>query len=201
MSAPRVSTPRGFTLSELTVYMALLGVLLTGTYAAFALSLRYFTVARTATDLQSQAQQTVLHLVSELADSSGFSITYVNGSTSAGIQFLSPRDRLGNFQQDTSGNILWQKWICYRWDRTSGNLVRMTYYLDTPVAVVTSTPYTVTTFPSTTAKIVGRNLTTLSFAGTDSVIIQARFEQVAYSNAAGTPDNRVDIVDRIQFRN
>ena len=201
MNPLRVSKPRGFTLAELTVYMALLGVLLSGTYATFALSMRYFTVARSATDLQSQAQQSVVHLVSELTDTTGASILYENQTTLAGIRFLSSRDRLGNFQQDTSGNILWQKWICYRWTRSTGNLTRMTSYLSTPTIVLPTCPYTPTTFPSTSSTIVGRNMTSLVFSGTNAVIIQARFEQWALNSGAAAADNRVDIVDRIKFRN
>lgn len=201
MTRLRASRPKAFTLSELTVYGALLGVLLTGTYAALSLSMRYFTVARAATDLQSQAQQTVLHLVSEVADTTGASLLYTNQSTMSGILFLSPRDRLGNFQQDTGGNIVWQKWVCYRWERSSGNLSRMVLYLNPPTIVPTACPYTIGAFPATAEVVIWRNMTALTFSGADAVNIQARFEQQVLSSASGGTDNRVDIVDRIKFRN
>lgn len=192
---------RGITLAELTVYAALLGVLLSGAYATLTLSMRYFAVARASTDLQSQAQQSILHLVSEIADSTGCSITYKNQSAAASIILLSPRDRLGNFQQDASGNLLWQRWTCYSWDASSGNLTRMTAYLQHPVTVPPACPYTMTTFPRHASTIVGRSMTSLVFSGTDAVTIQARFQQRVDSSASGTPDSRIDIVDRVTFRN
>ena len=201
MTRSRVSRSRAFTLSELTVYGALLGVLLTGTYAALSLSMRYFMVARAATDLQSQAQQTVLHLVSELADTTGASLYYTNQSNMSGILFLSPRDRLGNFKQDTGGNIVWQKWVCYRWDRLTGNLSRMASYLSPPTITPTACPYSIATFPATAEVVIWRDMKALTFSGTDSIKIQARFEQAVLSSSSGVTDNRVDIVDSIKFRN
>ena len=203
---------RAFTLAELTVYAALLGVLLSGTYASLTLALRYFAVSNATTDLQSQAQQSILHLVGELAETKGSTVVILSSSTgTSGVLFASPRSRLGQYEPNLDGTLNWFKWVCYRLDRTDRVIRRMAYYPSSyPVSEPTTCPYTVSNFPQTTeVTVVGRNVENLEFelntAAFVVVRISAQFkysQQVVSTTSTDTSRvDRIDIEDQIRPRN
>ncbi len=195
---------RGTTLVELLVYIVLMSMMLTAVYAVFVASMRYFRVAQAATELQNDAQQCTLHMVADLADST--SSTVVTGTGPIGIVFLSPRNNIGNFVYDSSGNLYWQKWVGYYFDSTNQQLIRKEVTLTTAVTTVPTNPYTTATFAALTGsnvrtRTIATDMTALSVGGTTSVTISATFERSVFSNAAGTNDNRVQITDQVKLRN
>lgn len=201
---------RGATLVELMVYTSLLGLLLGSIYAVFAASMRYFRVAQAATELQADAQKTVLNLVADLSDSNASSIKI--GSNPTGIIFISPRNQYGDFSYDSGGDLYWQKWVCYYRESTTNKLIRKEMYLPanvnppgTPSTSIPSNATLTTTYFQTLlgarTTTVAEDITAFSVSGTSPVSISATFERSVFSNAQGTNDNRVTISEQVKPRN
>ena len=127
MSRARAGMEQGSTLVELLVYIGALGLLLSCVYAVLSMSMSCFRVSQAAADLQGAAQASILRISSDLSESNVATIsTGVNW-----IRFCSPRGASNQFAQDTSGNLKWQKWVCY-WADTSGTLWRSESLIATP---------------------------------------------------------------------
>jgi len=195
---------RGFTLLELLVYSMLLGILLIAVYGVFSAAMRYFRFVEATSDLRGQAQQTLLRVGAELAESRGYTVRVSTRS----LVFLSPRRRDGRYSYDACGNLQWHKWVWYSLDG-QGRLTRSTVYLSTPV----STPPTLTTMSSppssaTETEIIAQHITSLTFltepTGSSSpttVRVSGTFERTVQSNAANTSDNRIDATTTVQMHN
>jgi len=199
------------TLVELLVYTSLVGLPLACIYAVFAASMRYFRVAQAATELQADAQKTVVHLVSDLADSRISTVKV--GTNPTGVIVLSPRDQFGSYvYYDFDGDLYWQKWVCYYLETSNSTLVRKELYLpntvNPPGTPATSLPSnsTLTTsyFQSLSGahtRTVATDCTAFTITATTSVSISATFERTVFSNAAGTSDNRVTVLEQVKPRN
>ncbi|HXE71832.1 MAG TPA: hypothetical protein VNO81_04145 [Candidatus Nitrosotenuis sp.] len=99
----------GFSLVELIVYSALFPVVLAAIYAVLTLCTRYYA----ALDNQATLGQQALTASARLAeDVSGTALASVRVE-SDGIVFLSARGAGGQVFYDSSGRLLWLKYVCY----------------------------------------------------------------------------------------
>jgi prepilin-type N-terminal cleavage/methylation domain-containing protein len=198
-----VTRRRGFTLIELTIYSALLSMLLLAIYGVFVASMRYFRVSQTASDLQSSAQKCVLKVVADLSEStlSSMKITASGGTEPPGIIFLSARNGDDRFTTSANGDILWQKWVCYYYDKASGTIFRNTQAFS-PTAMPPVNTLSTSAFQALAGAIpVANNCTSFSITGTSALNIQATFQGTVFSNATHTPDAAVSITDTFNVRN
>lgn len=102
---------RGTTVLELLIYSTILGLVMTGIYSVLIAGMRYFHTADTSVELQSNAMDALANISQQLAEGNGASCSI--GTSPAGIVFGSPRDANGNFQFNSSGSLLWQKYVCF----------------------------------------------------------------------------------------
>lgn len=111
---------KAFSLLELLVSQAILGICLIGIAALAKAGTRYLLVTNAKTDLQRDAilaMRGISHEFQETNDGSfnaGNSAEDPNGSTNYGVVFASPRDaKTGQVDYDSVGRLLWCKYICY----------------------------------------------------------------------------------------
>lgn len=107
------SNPRGFTLAEILVSLALVGLLMISLHRVLHSATRYYTKMTLTTDLQQSAILATSRLVTELLESTGSSIRG-DSTTFSHVTFGSPRNPAGgvSFQQDT-GELLWHQHVGY----------------------------------------------------------------------------------------
>lgn len=111
------SSEKGTTLLELAIVSGLLLFISVGMLMVLTGAIRYYH----QTNATIEAQQGVLfglsHISQELGESHRDSVTILPAGR--GILFASPRDPGGNFQFDTFGRLLWQKYIVYYLDKVN----------------------------------------------------------------------------------
>lgn len=187
------SVRRAFTLVEVLVSASILGVFLTVVYGVLTIFLSYSRVSAAQADLQGNAEMLVGNVMADIADSAaGSAVTGANG-----VVFLSPRDSSGKLQRDVSGNLLYQRWICYKLVPSTKILSR-SYVAISPVTTVPANPYTPATFPvSAVSSVVARNVASISFSGTAPVTVTATLS----TSVRKTDDMRMTISDAINPRN
>lgn len=126
-------TKVGTTLVEVLVYMALMGIVFAGIYGVFIASLRYYRTAEATARLQQNALIALSSITSDMSETKSSSIS-VNPSSPQGISFASPKKIPdGTYNIDTStGEIYFQKWICYYLDENTGDLIRKEVEINNP---------------------------------------------------------------------
>ncbi len=185
---------RAFTLIELVVYAALLGMLMTALYFVLTSVLRSFKEEQTATDLQSSAQVAVAQLRMDLGDSHAASI--VTNSNPSAVIFPSPRDLNDLFSWDSAGNIFWWSWVCYYQD-SSNNLWRKSITI-TPTSTPPTGPPSVASFVSAPGgRIVASNLTSFVVSTGAACTVQATFSKQALRSG----DNALTVSVVVRPRN
>lgn len=199
MKILRAGARRGFTLVELLVYTGALGLLLSCVYAVLSMSMACFQVSQAAADLQSSAQTSVLKISTDLSESNVGTVT----AGSNYILFCSPRSAIDQFEQDTSGNLKWQKWVCY-WVDTSGRLWRSEQLINAPPAAppaATSAPDLNTIKRSSRTRVIASgvdlsNSMPLAFSVANGAVrITANFATTIHTT------NRCQITSQIKCRN
>lgn len=189
----------GFTLLEVTVYSALLGVLMLAIYAVLVASMRYWQVAQASADLQGSAEKTVAYIVNDVSESTLLGMRL--DTSPSGVIFLSARDPQNVFQINAYGQIVWQQWICYYYDSAGRKIIRQSQRI-TPTVVPPLNNNTTQTFAALAGgKVVATNVTSFSITGTSTLSIQASFDTTVFSNAANTADSQLQIIDLIATRN
>lgn len=223
MRKPTPRTSLGFTLLELLVYSLLLGFVMFCIYGILVSAIRYFRTEQAAIELQGAALAAVSNMSADLIDTDADTIAITNGTTdtlvssgTAGkaIKFASPRTASGGFTQDGSGNLMWQKWVCYYVDSSNWLHCSEIYFGTgyTPTAATstapanTSAPTLVQFQASSNHRIIARNVSSsngiqYTLTNTTTVSINAWFEQSVFSNASGTNDNKCQIQDQVRTRN
>ncbi|MBI3925142.1 MAG: type II secretion system protein [Armatimonadetes bacterium] len=101
----------GFTLVELLVTLALLGILLTGLYLTLLSALRYLSVAQAQQEVGQEALKAAVALRGEVQETRASTLRI--SSSPPGLVFLSPRKPDGSVEWDRWGRLIWQKWICF----------------------------------------------------------------------------------------
>lgn len=156
---------RGFTLIEIAVYCALVGMALLAIYSVLIACLTYFNATQANVDLQRSCLSILTKLSSELSESD--SATVQISTDPPGISFASPRDSGGNFDI-ASGVMQWQQFVAYYVDTSNVTLplVRKAASITPTGSVPTSqlSSYTVSAFSTMNAQqhTLGDNVTTFT---------------------------------------
>ncbi len=134
----------GFSLPELLVYVAVLSVFMVGLYSTFSLALTYYHNTRARSDAFGSAKIATALIERLLANGAGSTVRvsptlgntpgvyciFVSGQTD-----FDAAHPLGEFSSDTSGSVLWQKFICiYSAVTANGTELRMARQALTPTA-------------------------------------------------------------------
>jgi len=156
---------RGFTLSELLVYIGVLSVFTTALYSVVVLSVRHCRISETRSDTMQTNLKAVMRVNKELV--AGADGTLQVQTSPPAMMFLSAQPpSTTTFAVNTGGELLWQKWICIRYDAANRKI------LSTVKAVTpTPTPPTAPTFAVMAAlptQVLAREITSFSLTQVDS---------------------------------
>lgn len=138
------------TLIELLIYSVLLLLLVGAILASFQIARNYYTAVQIETEAQQAALKANLSVTQELAHAAGSSITV--STTPPAVLFLSAKTDQGPFQHDeTTGELLWQRWVCIYLDKASQELKYAEQLLAEPVTEIPDPPPAVATLVNDTA--------------------------------------------------
>jgi type II secretory pathway pseudopilin PulG len=126
---------KGHTLIEIMVAVVICGFLLSALFSVFIPGLKIFMIGKTRAEVQSEVLVSLRRMRVELSSSSNASVTINSGEiydvsgTPHAISFLSPyRDsgskRIIALDDDSCTTPIWQKYVLYYFDKTSGELRR-----------------------------------------------------------------------------
>lgn len=154
----------GFTLVETMIYSSLLLILLGGISTVLGLGSRYYREVQALAEVQREAAAGGAALRMEIAETRGPSLTV--GLAPAGLVLLSPRPDSGPWVHDSSGSLLWQRWVCFYLESRGGvsTLVRKEKKLAAPTAVPPEPVWTTALFRDSAVlpgHVVARNVTGL----------------------------------------
>lgn len=187
--------PAGVTLMELVTTSALLLILLGVVYSALTLSLTYYRQADDSVYLQQQAMAAAKRIVEEMGSSPSSSVVL----SPDGVLFLSARTGSGGLQYNSSGAILWQRYVAY-YTQMSGSepvLVRKEKPLSAPSATVPSSPPSLASIQadaSLKSTVVARSIQALSFTGGTPVAIRVTAGNDSFGG------NTVTVTSGVSFR-
>lgn len=201
----RIRVFKGVTLVELMVYIALIGLVFTGVYSIFNACLKYYRTAETRTVLQQNAIKVMANLFGDMVGSKSSTVIIQNDSSPKGVIFISARKSDGNYEFDTNGQQLWQRWECYYLKSTGDgryNLIRKESFLSTPSSSPGTSPYTtVTQFAAAPLKeeMVAQNLQDISISKgtTGNFTLQITLDKTTDT----TKPNRMLVSTDIHVRN
>jgi hypothetical protein len=152
---------RGVTFVELLIYCVLLLLIIAAVYASFSIARDYYAAAQIETEAQQAAIDASLGVSQELAHAARNSI--VLSESPAGVVFLSAKTDQGPFLHDqTTGALLWQRWVCIYLDTGTHELKRVERLLSAPVADIPGTTPTAGELLSDNTLghyVLGRNVT------------------------------------------
>jgi hypothetical protein len=103
---------KGATLAEIMIYIVVLGLVLSGIYGILISTLKYYRTAQTQTDLQRNLVECLSSFTNDIAISRISSVT-ASTTGNIGVMFPSPKDINEQYSLTSSGNLKWQKWVCY----------------------------------------------------------------------------------------
>lgn len=105
---------KGLTLSELMIYIALAGIVLTGVFGVLTGSMRYYRQTRRMTEMYSDALIILSNVSNDISETTGNSVSMDSSGTSAWIAFASSKTvTTGTFSFNSDGDVLWEKWVAY----------------------------------------------------------------------------------------
>ncbi|HXE71106.1 MAG TPA: hypothetical protein VNO81_00470 [Candidatus Nitrosotenuis sp.] len=180
---------------ELVTTSALLLILLGVVYSALTLSLTYYRQADDSVYLQQQAMAAAKRIVEEMGSSPSSSVVL----SPDGVLFLSARTGSGGLQYNSSGAILWQRYVAY-YTQMSGSepvLVRKEKPLSAPSATVPSSPPSLASIQadaSLKSTVVARSIQALSFTGGTPVAIRVTAGNDSFGG------NTVTVTSGVSFR-
>ncbi len=140
----KIKRNRGMTLPEVMIYSVLIGLVLTGIYGILTSSMKYYRITEIRSDLQQNAIMAVSGILGDMMGTPRSTIV-MSTTTPSGVFFVSSRKSDGNHEFDSSGLLIWQKWVCYYLESNSSgsyNLVRKEVPLNTPSSTPGLPPYT-----------------------------------------------------------
>ncbi len=146
---------RGHTLIEIMVAVAICGFLLSALFSVFIPGLKLFMIGRTRAEVQSEVLVSLRRMRIELSSSSNSSVTinsaeiYDVSGTPHAISFLSPYKDSGStrtiiLDDDSCTTPIWQKYIIYYFDKTSGELRRKERIYDKVTGDARKVPFPLT---------------------------------------------------------
>jgi len=196
---------KGMTLPEVMVYSVLIGMVLTGVYGILTSSMKYYRITEIRSDLQQNGIKAVSGILGDMMGTPRSTIV-MSTSTPSGVFFVSSRKDDGNHQFDSSGMLIWQKWVCYYLEaNTNGsyNLVRKEKPLATPSGTPGTPPYTsVTQFAAANLErhVVARDIQSMAItfdSATSCYSINIQLDKTTDS----TKPNRMQVQTEIYVRN
>jgi Prokaryotic N-terminal methylation motif len=176
----RIRNPRAFTLLEVTVYSALLLVLMGGVYAVVIGGFKYLRLAQAHETVNQQAAIGMKRITMELANASQSG--YVVGGPAADqhIMFLSMSGPLPADPDDRTfqgAQVEWKKWVCF-YRNGNGQLVRAERPLAGPATdpSVPAPPNFAADILPLPANPIAQNVDKLDFAPAGAAIIRVILE-------------------------
>lgn len=124
-----MSKPRGATLIELMLGIALLGMLLTLLFLIFHMGWNAWRSANLRSDLNDQSRLVVQSLSRDL-EASVYASLSLQGEA---VSFLSARDNNGVFALDANGDPVWQRYVIFHRDPARDEVVRSELPLVAPL--------------------------------------------------------------------
>lgn len=113
---------RAFTLHEMLVYIAVLAVFTTALYAVFNLTARHFRLSEAKSDSLQSGLKAVSYINRALT--AGANTTLRVQSSPPALMFLSAEPPgQTSFAVSNTGELLWQKWVCFFLDPTNKRLL------------------------------------------------------------------------------
>lgn len=104
---------------ETLITAAVMGLILTCVWTLFVTSNRVQAQVRAGLDLQQSCLAGSESVIRELSESNAAGVRW--DTAPAGLVFASPRTATGNIEVDSSGRVLWRKWVCYYVDDIAGS--------------------------------------------------------------------------------
>lgn len=134
----------GTTLVELLIYSVLLILILGAIYASYGIARDYYSAAQVETQTQQAALDAGLSVSQELNQACAKAL--VSSDTPSALLFLSAKTDSGLFEHDaTTGELLWQRWVCIYLDTQNNQLLCVESKL---VPSTTTPPETIPTVDS-----------------------------------------------------
>ena len=201
----KIRKNRGMTIPELMIYSVLIGLVLTGIYGILTSSMKYYRITEVRSDLQQNAILAVSGILGDMMGTPRSTIT-MSTSTPQGVFFVSSRKSDGNHEFDSSGLLIWQKWVCYYLESNSSgsfNLVKKEVALTTPSSTPGLPPYTsVTQFAAASLQkhTVAKDIQSMAItynSATNCYSIDIRLDKTTDT----TRPNRMQVQTEIYVRN
>ncbi|MBI3927886.1 MAG: hypothetical protein HY319_20260 [Armatimonadetes bacterium] len=174
---PAARSRRGVTLLELLIASGLVLLVALSVLALFEAGVRYVRESEARLDIQRDALVAMALVTQELSESNP--VAFRTDPDPPGVVFGSPRNLEGTLIVDSSGKLIWQKFICYYLEDSGAErrLIRKERMLDPTVRV---------SFPPAP----GAGLSTADFL---VLPIPARTIAGGIESFAVTPSTQVDI--------
>lgn len=157
-----VKQQRAASLIELIVTMGLLSIALLLFYSLTMSWMRKTQETELALDLQTEALKALTWINSEFSESNEQGVDDRLDVGELGISFVSPRDLNGIIRLDASGQLMWQKYVCFYLGNIDGNqaLLMKQVAVTSPSSELPS-PLPVATMiaNSATPRVIARNVT------------------------------------------
>lgn len=186
------SRRKGLTLLEVMISMVLFGIILSATYAALTLAMRYSTRTRDQADLQKETLIVINKIERSLAGAAADSVQ-VNATEDA-LCFVSAESSAGMYTHDpTTGEPLFQRYVCYY--ARQGGLYRKEKLLVSPTRTYTpEPPDTLINDPSLPETKLTENLEKIVFVEGSAVGIDLALKSKA------NPPNGMSISTRVDLK-
>lgn len=159
------ATRRAFTLSEMLVYIGVLSVFTTALYSVVILTVRHFNISEARSDATHQNLKAVMQVNRIL--SGGANGTLQVQADPPALMFLSAEPATGKaYLVNGAGELLWQKWVCIRYDAQTSKILSSTLALN-PATATPPTPPTFVTMASQPSRMLAREITGCTLAVVD----------------------------------
>lgn len=172
------SRSRGVTLVETLIHSSLMLLLLGGIVAVLILGTRHFRMVEAVAEVQREMAAAVGSLRQELAETRSASILAGAGPT--GVIFLSPRTDSGVWAHNSTGKLLWQRWVCFYVETRNGvpTLLRKEKKLSAATATPPTNTWRTSDFSGDTsrARVVARHVKGLQVTGSQPVTVEVEVE-------------------------
>lgn len=154
-----------FTLAELLVYIGVLSVFTTALYAVVNLSIRHMRISEARGDTSQHNLQAMMR-VNQVLKGGANGTLQVQANPPA-LMLLSAAPPSGtNYEVDGSGQLLWQQWVCVRFDAASQRIL-CSQLVITPTPTIPTAPSFVT-MAALPPRVLGRQITALEFTLVDA---------------------------------
>jgi type II secretory pathway pseudopilin PulG len=185
------TSERGFSIIETLVACAILSFLLTGLYLLLVGGMRYYQQAQSYRTAQQDALVAMRALCEDMQDSRASCVMRDNAAADPYVIFVSAQrpypNNAGPIQHDPSGQVSWQKWVCYYLDKTAPGAGEL-HRTEQSFAPTTSPPAipAFATFPMGGAvnKVIARGLADMDIEIAGAVVDVSLQSRQMYSDRA-----------------